>query len=75
MITTYAKELGERVKKARNLDHARDLSVLLHQEMMENCQPTRSEFITLVNMLVLTPAMIWDWVNAIPQWNEENETQ
>ena len=41
----------------------------LAQEMIENCQPTKEEFDELLEGIIFTTEMLWDFTLWIPRWD------
>ena len=69
MITKKAIELHTKVFTAGNIGLMRELSILLHAEVMENCKPTEGEFSGLYDGVVMNAGMIWDFAIMIPKWS------
>jgi hypothetical protein len=55
-------------KKAKTDENPRYYARKLHQEIVDNCEPTREEFIKLMSGVYFLTEMVWDYALLIPQW-------
>jgi hypothetical protein len=43
-----------------------------YKEIFDNCYPTKEEWCELVNHLIMSREMMWDFVLHVPLWQIEN---
>lgn len=75
MLTIKAIELADKARESKG--HAAELacSIIAFRELIDNCQPTREEFVEFSNGLILNSGALWDLALKIPEWNNRGGGQ
>jgi hypothetical protein len=75
MLSNKVEYIRQNIRDAgSDVDRIRELSSQLCEELVENCEPTRDEFVELMDGIELSPDLLWDLVLNIPRWDSAHRS-